>query len=118
MIFYTYEAKYLDEDAISIDIPAKLDEATIDEIRRLSVDAYKALRCEDYARVDLFLKEDGQILINEINTIPGFTNVSMFPMMWQYMGISYSQLISDIIEMSIERFKGANELEKDYNSSN
>ena len=116
--FYTYEAKYLDEEAIRIDIPAKLEELKISEIRKVCIDAYRALRCEDYARVDLFLRENGEIVINEINTIPGFTNVSMFPMMWQHMGMSYTQLISEIIDLSMERFRKANELEKDYNSTN
>lgn len=95
-----------------------MEESKISQIRNVCIDAYRALRCEDYARVDLFLKKNGEIVINEINTIPGFTNVSMFPMMWKHMGMSYTQLMSEIIDMSIERFRKSNELEKDYNLTN
>lgn len=113
--FYTYEAKYLDDGAVRIDLPAKLSESITEEIRRISIEAYKALRCEDFARVDLFLTEDGQILINEINTIPGFTNASMFPMMWQNMGLPYTALISELIDLCLKRHKEANQLETDFN---
>ncbi|MCG8306729.1 MAG: D-alanine--D-alanine ligase [Cytophagales bacterium] len=116
--FYTYEAKYLDDKAIRIDLPAHVDDRITERIRKISVEAYKALRCEDYARVDLFLKEDGAVVVNEINTIPGFTNVSMFPMMWQHMGMSYTELVSEIINLSIERFNKSKDLETDYYSSN
>ena len=113
--FYTYEAKYLDEGAVRIDLPAKLSESITAEIRRISVEAYKALRCDDFARVDLFLTDDGQILINEINTIPGFTNASMFPMMWQNMGLPYTDLISELIALCLKRHQLANQLETDFN---
>lgn len=116
--FYTYTAKYLDEDAIEIRLPAELDIKTIDEIRKISIGAYKALRCEDYARVDLFLTEDGQIIINEINTIPGFTNASMFPMMWQQMGLSYTELITQLIDLCLKRNKASEYVETDYNAVN
>ena len=101
--FYTYEAKYLDPDAARIVVPAEVPEETAEEIRKQSIQAYKTLHCEDFARVDLFLKKDGSILINEINTIPGFTNSSMFPMMWKERGITFTDLISRLIDMARER---------------
>lgn len=113
--FYTYEAKYMDEEAIEIKLPAELDNSITAEIRRLSILAFQALRCEDFARVDLFLTEDGRIIINEINTIPGFTSASMFPMMWQKMGLNYTQLLSKLIKLCLERFDSAKGLETSYN---
>ncbi len=101
--FYTYEAKYLDPNAVELHVPAKVDTNTADKIKALSLAAYQALSCEDFARVDLFLKPNGEILLNEINTIPGFTNSSMFPMMWQERGISFTELITKLIEMALER---------------
>src|SRR5258706_6013845 len=80
--FYTFDAKYVDGEAVSIKVPAPLDLAEADLIRDLSVQAYQTLCCEDFARVDLFLTTHHKVFINEINTIPGFTNSSMFPMMW------------------------------------
>jgi len=112
--FYTYTAKYLDEEAVKISLPAEIDDAETEKIRKVSIDAYKALRCEDFARVDLFLKEDGEVLVNEINTIPGFTNASMFPMMWQHMGISYPQLITDLIDMCLKRHNERKSSETHY----
>lgn len=116
--FYTYAAKYLDENAIEIKLPAEVDESTTNEIRRISILAYQALCCEDFARVDLFLTEEGKVVINEINTIPGFTNVSMFPMMWQKMGISYTNLISELINLCLKRYDASKDMETDYNVVN
>ncbi|MTI21531.1 D-alanine--D-alanine ligase [Fulvivirga sp. RKSG066] len=112
--FYTYEAKYLDPDAAKLQIPAKVSDEISEEIRKLSIESYRVLGCEDFARVDLFLKEDGSILINEINTIPGFTNSSMFPMMWQHDGISFADLITKIINMAEARFDRSKKLVKTY----
>ena len=112
--FYTYEAKYLNPDAAQLVIPADIDEQTAEKIKQLSVKAYQAVGCEDFARVDLFLSHDGEIFINEINTIPGFTNFSMFPMMWKNHGISFTQLITDLIEIAHQRFEKHKNLEKSY----
>lgn len=103
--FYTYEAKYLDPDAAKIVVPAEIPGETAGMIRDLSIRTYKVLHCQDFARVDLFLKKDGTILINEINTIPGFTNSSMFPMMWKERGISFTALITRLIRLAEERYK-------------
>ena len=109
------QAKYTDEDAVRIDLPANLDKSVTEEIRKISIAAYNALRCEDFARVDLFLTDSGEILVNEINTIPGFTNASMFPMMWQDMGIGYKELLSKLADLSLERHKASKEIETDFN---
>ncbi|MGI9544072.1 MAG: D-alanine--D-alanine ligase family protein, partial [Cyclobacteriaceae bacterium] len=112
--FYTYEAKYEDENAVEIKIPAQIDDAALMEIKKWSVAAYEALNCEDFARVDLFLDPQGQIFINEINTIPGFTDSSMFPSLWEASGISYTDLITRLIEMALERHKISAQLSRNY----
>lgn len=114
--FYTFDAKYVDGKAVTIDVPAKLSKSTAEKIRKLSVQAFQALKCEDYARVDLFLSEDGRIYINEINTIPGFTNSSMYPMMWRERGISFTDLISKLIYLSLERNKMKDRIQRNYTS--
>jgi D-alanine-D-alanine ligase len=116
--FYTYTAKYLDDDAVTIKLPAEIDDATTEKIRDISIRAYKALRCEDFARVDIFLTPDGQVLVNEINTIPGFTSVSMFPMMWQHMGMTYPELITELINMCLNRYNRSKCSETHYNVVN
>ncbi len=116
--FYTYTAKYMDENAIDIVLPAKVDKEIMEEIMKISIAAYKALRCDDFARVDLFLTDKNEIIINEINTIPGFTNASMFPMMWQNMGLSYTELISELIQLCLKRFEALKSVETDYNAVN
>lgn len=112
--FYTYDAKYEDPNAVEIKIPAELPAETRERIKDLSLKAYKALRCDDFARVDLFLKEDGTIYINEINTIPGFTNSSMFPSLWAQHGIPYGKLISEIIDLAMERYLLKKSLDRNY----
>jgi D-alanine-D-alanine ligase len=112
--FYTYDAKYQDPDAVEIKVPADLDPDTAKKIKLLSLRAYKALRCEDFARVDLFLDKSNSVFINEINTIPGFTDSSMFPSLWGQHGISYSALITQIIELAMERFRSKMKLVRDY----
>ncbi|NJN43110.1 MAG: D-alanine--D-alanine ligase [Flammeovirgaceae bacterium] len=115
--FYTFDAKYVDPDAVKIEIPARIDNPTREKIRSLSVKCFQVLHCQDFARVDLFLTSGGDIYINEINTIPGFTNSSMYPMMWKEKGISFSNLISKLIELAMKRFEQAKRLSTDYQSS-
>jgi D-alanine-D-alanine ligase len=115
--FYTFDAKYVDGDAVKIEVPASLEPATSEKIRKVSIQAYQALHCEDFARVDLFLDKSGNIYVNEINTIPGFTNSSMYPMMWKERGISFSQLITRLIELATERFAKGQRIERDFQSS-
>src|SRR5436190_12815108 len=102
--FYSYEAKYLDENGAVLEIPAKLAPETSERIRQLAIRSFSALCCEGMARVDFFLKNDGQILVNELNTIPGFTRISMYPKLWEASGLSYPRLIERLVDLAIERF--------------
>jgi D-alanine-D-alanine ligase len=101
--FYDYEDKYLLNKART-DLPAKLEPAQTAEIQRLAVACYEAVQCEGLARVDFLMEAStGELYINEINTLPGFTSISMYPKMWEYSGIPYSQLIDRLIELALER---------------
>jgi D-alanine-D-alanine ligase len=102
--FYDYKAKYIDNNS-KIIIPADLPDATIEEIRDYAVRAFKSLDCAGLSRVDFFVhKESGQVYINEINTLPGFTSISMYPKLWEASGIPYDKLIERLIDLAIERF--------------
>jgi D-alanine-D-alanine ligase len=102
--FYSYEAKYLDPTGATPRIPADLPQEMIDRVRRLSIDAFKALDLSGMARVDFFLDgRDDVLYLNEVNTIPGFTAISMYPKMWEATGVSYSELLSRLITLAIER---------------
>lgn len=114
--FYNFDAKYVDAEAVKIKVPADLDQETSIQIKDLSVKAFNALRCLDFARVDLFLSKEG-IFINEINTIPGFTNSSMYPMMWQERGLSFTNLITRLIELAQQRWIKQNLTNRDFKSS-
>jgi D-alanine-D-alanine ligase len=103
--FYDYEAKYIDEHGAGLEIPARLEPAVTEEVRRLAVRAFTVLCCEGMARVDMFLKKDGTVLVNEINTIPGFTRISMYPKLWEASGVPYPQLIDRLIKLAQERFR-------------
>ena len=102
--FYDYEAKYLNADSRDV-IPAPLPERLTQEIRSLAVEAFKALDCAGMARVDFLLADDGSgsLYVNELNTIPGFTTISMYSKMWAASGVSYPQLIDRLIALAIER---------------
>jgi D-alanine-D-alanine ligase len=101
--FYSYEAKYLDDNGAVLSIPAKIPKPIMSKIQILAVKAFKVLCCEGMARVDFFLKENGEIYINEINTIPGFTSISMYPKLWEESDISYGKLIDSLIKLAIDR---------------
>ncbi len=101
--FYSYEAKYLDEEATQLILPAPIASPVSEMIRSLALEAYRVLECEGMARVDFFLDEDDDVYINELNTIPGFTSQSMFPLLWQHSGVSFSRLIDLLIEAAFER---------------
>ena len=103
--FYDYEDKYL-LDMAKTELPAKLPQAQTDELRRLAVECYRAVACEGMARVDFFLEAGtDKLYINEINTIPGFTSISMYPKMWEHSGIGFSALIDQLIELALDRDK-------------
>jgi D-alanine-D-alanine ligase len=101
--FYSYESKYLD-GTTELVIPAPLPPETADEIRRMAVTAFKAVDCAGMARVDFFVeKGTGRIYLNEINTIPGFTNISMYPKLWEASGLPYSKLVDRLVDLALER---------------
>jgi len=101
--FYSYESKYLD-GTTELVIPAPLPPETADEIRRMAVIAFKAVDCAGMARVDFFVeKGTGRIYLNEINTIPGFTSISMYPKLWEASGLSYSKLVDRLVDLALER---------------
>ena len=109
--FYDYAAKYLDGDKSKLILPAPLSNKDVARIQELAVRAFKALDCSGMARVDfLMCKVTGNIYINELNTIPGFTKISMYPKMWEISGLSYGSLIDELIQLAIERHKQKNEL--------
>jgi D-alanine-D-alanine ligase len=103
--FYSYEAKYVDEHGAILEIPARLSPELTAGIQALAVRSFNVLCCAGMARVDFFLKEDGAIYVNEINTLPGFTCISMYPKLWQASGLSYTALISRLIELAVERYE-------------
>ncbi|MBI4533457.1 MAG: D-alanine--D-alanine ligase [Candidatus Melainabacteria bacterium] len=109
--FYSYEAKYIDEKGAVLEIPAKLPEHTIKEIQKLAVKTFQTLCCEGMARVDCFLKGNGQVIVNEINTIPGFTKISMYPKLWEASGISYKELLDRLIQLALDRFQAEQQLQ-------
>lgn len=98
--FYDFEAKYLD-DATTVRIPADIPEMDADEIRRLAVAAFHVLGCSGLARCDFFYTSDGEIIINEVNTMPGFTGTSVYPKLWQASGVTYTELISALIDTAL-----------------
>jgi len=104
--FYDYNAKYFDDGKSQLIIPADLPEEKAQEIRQLAVKAYKALDCSGMARVDFFVDKDTlEVFVNEVNTIPGFTRISMYPKLWEATGVPYSTLIDRLIELALDRFK-------------
>jgi len=101
--FYDYEAKYLDADGADLTIPAPIDRETAGRVQRMAVLAFRAVECWGMARVDFFLAGDGALWINEINTIPGFTSISMYPKLWEASGLAYPDLIDRLLELAVER---------------
>lgn len=102
--FYSYDSKYLDNKSVN-KIPADLSKKVSKQIRNLAVRVFKVLNCEGMSRVDFFLKDNGEILVNEINTLPGFTGISMYPKMWEASGIPISNLLDILIKLAQNRFK-------------
>ncbi|MBX7126534.1 MAG: D-alanine--D-alanine ligase [Cyclobacteriaceae bacterium] len=115
--FYTFDAKYVDPDAVRIQIPAEISATTAEQVRELAARAFEVLYCLDYARVDMFVTSGGSIYINEINTIPGFTNSSMYPMMWKQHGVSFTDLISRLIHIAHARHAEGQRQQRSYQSN-
>ncbi|MEU9444234.1 D-alanine--D-alanine ligase family protein [Streptomyces sp. NPDC048304] len=102
--YYDFEAKYIDSTPGIV--PAPLTEEQTDEVRELAVQAFEAVSCEGLVRADFFLTEDGEFVINEVNTLPGFTPISMYPQMWQASGVSYPELIDRLVQAALRRPTG------------
>ena len=99
--FYDYDAKYI-SDCAHLYIPARISEQTAEQVRELAVRVYRAMGCRGLSRVDFFVKSDGEVVFNEINTIPGFTSISMYPKLFEASGIPYSELLDDLIALALE----------------
>ncbi|MBS44950.1 MAG: D-alanine--D-alanine ligase A [Nocardioides sp.] len=104
--FYDFEAKYLPEEATELDVPADLPADVVAEVRRLAALAFDAVGCEGLARVDFFLTPDGGLVVNELNTMPGFTPLSMFPRMWDATGLDYPALVDRLVDLAMARSTG------------
>ena len=102
--FYSYESKYINESGASLEIPADIDEGLIEEMKEIAKEAYICLNAKGLARIDFFVR-GREILVIEINTLPGFTKVSMYPKLWKYEGVSYKELINELIALAIEEKK-------------
>ncbi|MDR3302740.1 MAG: D-alanine--D-alanine ligase A, partial [Spirochaetaceae bacterium] len=112
--FYSYDAKYIDENGAVLDVPAKLPPDKVREVQELAVKTYKTLCCEGLSRVDFFLTPEGRFFVNEINTMPGFTKISMYPKLFAAAGISYTELITRLIELAVARFEKEKTLRTSY----
>ena len=104
--FYDYEAKYLAEGDVRLEAPADVPEELAEQIRAMAARAFDVAGCEGLARVDFFLTETGDVLVNEVNTMPGFTPLSMYPRMWAASGLTYPELIDELIALALERRTG------------
>ncbi|MFZ1100350.1 MAG: D-alanine--D-alanine ligase family protein [Steroidobacteraceae bacterium] len=101
--FYSYDAKYLDEHGAKLEAPARMSADALARAQQLALRTFEALECDGMARVDLFLKADGALVVNEINTIPGFTAISMYPKLWAVSGVSPTELVTRLIELALQR---------------
>jgi D-alanine-D-alanine ligase len=104
--FYDFRAKYLQEESVRLTCPADLPDTVTHRVRDLAVRAFEALGCEGLARVDFFVQEDGEVVVNEINTLPGFTPLSMYPRMWGRTGLEYPDLVDRLIQLALARATG------------
>ncbi|NMR21188.1 D-alanine--D-alanine ligase family protein [Cellulomonas fimi] len=104
--FYDFEAKYLDEGGVRLTCPADLSDAVSEAVRDVAVRTFEAVGCEGLARVDVFVTADGDVVVNEINTMPGFTPYSMYPRMWEASGLAYPDLIDDLLRLALARPTG------------
>ncbi len=107
--FYSYEAKYIDAKGATLKIPVELPADIVKKVQKLAIETFKTLCCEGMSRVDFFLTDDNRLLVNEINTIPGFTSsISQYPKLWEATGIPYSELLDRLIQLALERAKRDN----------
>jgi D-alanine-D-alanine ligase len=115
--FYDYDSKYSAASRTELFIPARIDPAAAEEVRRLGVAAFQAVDAAGFARVDFFLeKPTGRLLLNEINTIPGFTSISMYPKLWEASGVPYPELLARLVALGVDRHAARARLRTDYGS--
>lgn len=112
--YYSYEAKYIDPDGATTVTPVDLPEVMIKRIQQMAINAFKTMHCSGMARVDFFISNKNELMINEINTIPGFTNISMYPKMWEATGLPYRDLLDQLIELALERYREQKKLIRCY----
>lgn len=112
--FYSYAAKYIDENGARLCIPAELPERITAKVQELAVATFNTLECRGLGRVDLFLTEQDRLVVNEINTLPGFTKISMYPKLWEYSGIPYRELIDRLISLALENHRAQERLRTSY----
>lgn len=112
--FYSYEAKYLDDNGALLKIPAEITGDSLAKLQSLAKKTYQVMGCDGLTRVDFFLRPNGEFYINEINTIPGFTKISMYPKMWEATGLSYKDLITKLINLGLEKHQDEQKLKTSY----
>lgn len=112
--FYSYEAKYIDDNGAAIKIPAEISASELAKIQDIARKTFQVLNCDGLTRVDFFLKQNGEAFINEVNTIPGFTKISMYPKMWEASGINYQSLVTQLIELGFSKYSSDEALMTNY----
>jgi len=113
--FYSYDAKYIDDNGAGLQIPAKLSPEQTARVQQMAREIFNALECEGMTRIDLFMDKDtGEFYFNEVNTIPGFTSISMYPKMWEASGISYKELLSRLIDLALARHQRKQALVREF----
>jgi D-alanine-D-alanine ligase len=103
--FYSYDAKYIDSDKTKLIVPARLDSQVVRNLQVIAEKAYRLLELEGLTRIDFFVKQNGEVWLNEVNTLPGFTKISMYPKLWEASGITYPELIHRLIQLAIDRYQ-------------
>jgi D-alanine-D-alanine ligase len=110
--FYSYDAKYIDRNGARVEIPARISADEQTRAQMLALRTFEVLECEGMARVDLFLKANADLVVNEINTIPGFTDISMYPKLWAASGVTTTELITRLIELAVRRGERRAEIQR------
>jgi D-alanine-D-alanine ligase len=108
--FYSYEAKYIDDDGAGLEIPARMSPELAQQVQEIAIHTYITLECLGMARVDVFLTPDNRIIVNEINTLPGFTSISMYPKLWKFSGISNTELVDRLIKLAVDDYEKRSKL--------
>lgn len=112
--FYSYEAKYIDDNGALLKIPAEMPAESLQKLQSLAKKTYQVMGCDGLTRVDFFLRKNGDFYVNEINTIPGFTKISMYPKMWEATGLGYRELITKLIHLGLEKHSEEQKLKTSY----